>query len=752
MRLSSYIRIPASRRTQVLCAAFGILTTVAVTWLFAHEGHAPLPTKGAQVDVEKGRIVLAAPARSALDVEVAKVEIRPFSERVLSYVTLTAPWQQHAFATSQLPGRIVRMPVGPGKPVKAGEVLAEVQSPQLEALRLELVAAQTTLGLSKQTLELLKSTPGSVSGRDVEQAETKQQQDLNTLEITKSKWISLGLDAKDLEIVLKDAPSSRPLTLPVRSPIDGVIIHADLTVGRVIEPSEHLFEIVNLETVWVRIDVLEKDMHKIAVGQQVELSLAAYPSESFATTVKVHGQSLDPATHLVSFWGQLTNPLDKPAQFLPGMKGQAFVHVNDAKEAKVIPSSALIEDGLDHYVLVEEANSAKASEYQKKHVVVLRRDEKWVQIQTSEVFPGDRVVTRGAHELGSFLLPGVLRLSSQGAETIGLKVEPVQQRVIEEVLETDGQVETAPDRRSFASPQIDGTLQKIHVDRGQTVTKDQLLGEVASLEFQNTQLDLLKEHLAFQLAQTQHKALKSLDQMVSKLRILQLESELTLSRQRKETLSSRLTLLGMSKEQIADLVERRKLTKLLPVKAAAAGTLVHFDKVLGQAVKADEKLFTVHDLGKPLVEGFVSERDVRRLRLTTPRPVRIRFSSEPNKFFNGKVVRSSGIFGSDSRTVSVWIELDEAPKTNLLYRQLARLSIVVGERPARLAVPLAAVVHEGISSFVFVQKGERTFERQEVKTGQSDDLHVEILHGLELGHVVAIRGTAELQTAHASLR
>mgnify|MGYP000909101824 CR=1 FL=1 len=45
---------------RTLCAALGLLVTVAVTWLFAHEGHAPLPTKGAQVDVEKGRVVLAA--------------------------------------------------------------------------------------------------------------------------------------------------------------------------------------------------------------------------------------------------------------------------------------------------------------------------------------------------------------------------------------------------------------------------------------------------------------------------------------------------------------------------------------------------------------------------------------------------------------------------------------------------------------------------------------------------------------------
>lgn len=753
MRLGSFVGIHACHRTQVLCAAFGILTTVAVTWLFAHEGHAPLPTKGAQVDVEKGRIVLAEAARTALDVRVATVEIRAFDEKVLGYVTLMAPWQQHAYATSQLSGRILHMHARPGQPVKAGEILAEMQSPQLEMLRLENVAAHTNVELSKKTVEALKLNPASVSGQVLAEAETKLQQDVNAVEVARTKWLSLGLDQGDLETIRREKKLARPITLPVRSPLDGLVIHADLTVGRVIEPWEHLFEVVNLKKVWVRIDVLEKDLHKVAVGQNVDVTLVAYSGDPFATTVQVQSFSLDPVTHLVTFWGELENADEKAPRFLPGMKGQAFIHVDQNKQAKVIPTSALIEDGLDRYVLVEEANSAKASEYQKKSVVVVRRDESWVEIQTSDVFPGDRVVTRGAHELGSFFFPAVLRLSPQSVRTIGLKVEPVQKQVVEDVLEMDGTVETPPDRRSFASPQIEGALQKVHVDRGQSVVKGQLLGEVASLPFQNLQLDLLKEHLEFQLLEKQLQALRPLDEVVSKLRLLQVESSLAASRNRRATLWSRLNLLGMSKEQLDDdLIQRKSLTKLVPIRAPVTGTLVHFDKVVGQAVKADEKLFTVHDLDKPLIEGFVSERDLPRIRLDKPQSVRVRFSSDPGRFFTGKVLRSSGVFGMESRTVSVWVELDEYPKTPLLHKQLARLSIAVGQSEPIVSVPLSAVVHEGVSAFVFVQKSDGTFDRQEVKTGRSDDRLVEIVRGLEPGQMVAVRGTSELQTAHASLR
>ena len=736
-------------RRRLLCSGL-LLLTAAAAWVFAHEGHAPLPTKGAQVDVMKGRIVLASSARSALDVQVAEVAIRPFGEQVLAYVTLVAPWQKHAYATSKLPGKIVRMDARPGQAVKQGQLLAELHSPQLENLRLEVVAGKTNLALSQKTLEVLKQFPASVSGQAIQDAETRYQQDVNALEVAKGKWLSLGLEAQDLATILQEGKLAKPVTLPVHSPIDGVVIHADLTVGRVIEPWEHLFEIVDLEKVWVRIDVLEKDMHRVAPGQQMHLSLAAYPGETFTTTVQLEGSALDPVSHLVSYWGELLNGKDR--RFLPGMKGQAFIVVGQTKNAKVIPSSALIEDGLDHYVLVEEANSAKASEYQKKSVVVLRRQQQWIEIDSGEVFPGDRVVTRGAHELGSFFIPGVLRLSPESERTIGLKVAPVQRVVVEEVIHIDGSVEVPPDRRSYASPQIEGILQKIHVDRGQAVAQGQLLGEVASLEFQNIQLELLKEHLEYELLDKQHRALKDVDQIVSQVSLLQVESKLAASRNRAETLSNRLSILGMSKEQLRDLVARRKLTELLPIRATVAGTLVHFDKVLGQAVKADEKLFTLHNLERPWIEGYVSERDLPGIRLGESQAVRVRFPSDSEAFFTGKVIRSGGVFGVDSRTLSVWVELDTYPKSPLLHKQLARLSIRVKQPAPTPAVPVTAIVQEGISSFVFVKKSDGTFDRHEVKTGRSDDRFVEILHGLETGQIVAVRGTSELQTAHASLR
>jgi len=72
----------------------------------AHEGHAPLPTRGAEVDLQTGRIILSAQAREALDVQTSEVDLRRAEKRVPAYARLSAPWDQHAFVTTRVSGRI----------------------------------------------------------------------------------------------------------------------------------------------------------------------------------------------------------------------------------------------------------------------------------------------------------------------------------------------------------------------------------------------------------------------------------------------------------------------------------------------------------------------------------------------------------------------------------------------------------------------------------------------------------------------
>src|SRR5438876_9256450 len=65
-----------------------LLLTAAAAWLWAHEGHAPLPTKGVVVDVARGRLTVNKDARDALDVRSAAVVSQALPEKLLAYATV----------------------------------------------------------------------------------------------------------------------------------------------------------------------------------------------------------------------------------------------------------------------------------------------------------------------------------------------------------------------------------------------------------------------------------------------------------------------------------------------------------------------------------------------------------------------------------------------------------------------------------------------------------------------------------------
>jgi len=724
------------------------LLSFAVGLAIAHEGHAPLPSKGSKVDPQRGLITLSSEARTALDVQTREIGTAAPPETILAYATLETPWKQHAFAVSRLPGQIVSLRAKPGDRVEIDQVLAEVQSQELETLQLEIGIGLNEVNLAEKVLAGLKETPGTVPSRDIDAADIQLRQLRNTLDLAKLKWRALGISPEALDGVLKGIVKSAP-TLPIRSPVAGTVVHADLAVGKMVEPGEHLFEIVDLSTVWARIGVLEKDVARVAAGLPVVVQLTSYPGESFRGTVAIVGLYLDPITHLNDVWVEFRNPSGFEPRMLPGMTGQARIELPIAAGTKTVPSTALVNDGVDRFVLVEEANATGQSELRRRSVEVVRELPDSVEVRSPDLFPGDRVVTRGGHELGVFFAPDVLRLTPQSSRSIGLAVEPASLRSVDSVVEIPGSIDLPPERRSVATARLPGILASIRIDRGQKVKTGDVLAEVFSLELLKLQLDLLQEHLAAELTGQQLAQLQDAKDAIPKRRVIEAEAALSAARNRRDSLRRRLELVGLTSGQLDALVRDRAIVPTLPVRAAVAGTIVAFDRIVGQSVRADEALFEIHDLVRPWIQGFVSEQELARVKIG--QDARVRVIGNPGAVLTGKVVRSGRTFGGANRTLSIWVEFDADPPTALRQSQIARLALAVETRPAALAVPLGAIVREGTRTYIFVKTGE-LFDRREVVLGPRDDRYAEVKSGLKIGESIAVTAAEELNTAWASVR
>jgi multidrug efflux pump subunit AcrA (membrane-fusion protein) len=296
------------------------------------------------------------------------------------------------------------------------------------------------------------------------------------------------------------------------------------------------------------------------------------------------------------------------------MLGQASVRLPAAKPGLLVPAAALVRDGAERYVVVEEG----PGQYRRRYVVVERRKGDTIQVaQNAGRFPGDRVLTTGSHEVGMYFVQGVLRLSPEAVRGTGLRVESAGRRPFADVVLLQDVIDLPSERRAVVSSRLAGTLHRIAVDRDQVVRPGEVVAEVASLELQNLQLEMLRNHLQAGLLERQFRGLRSAaSKGASPPRTLcEIESALVAARQRRDSVRRKLLALGLSAEQIGSVLEGSRVVDSLPVRAPIAGTVVRFQATLGQVVKADDPLFEVHDPTGAGLRLFVAERQLAKVRV-----------------------------------------------------------------------------------------------------------------------------------------
>jgi RND family efflux transporter MFP subunit len=742
--------MPAIRPNhKVLLASMAIVLLAGMAALWAHEGHAPLPSRGATVDIATRRITLAATAREALGVTVVQAGREMPADSILAYASLTAPWDAHGFADSWLSGRITRLLARPGQIVTAGQTLAELEGLETETLYLDWKTARNNLQLAQKVQDVLQQATGAIAEGDIIAAENQTRVAANAVELIRAKWLALGLDQQGLEDSPIPGGPKKIAALPIRSPVSGTIVHTDLSTGKVVQAGEHLFEIVDTSRVWARIGILEQDINRVVPGMQVELRLTAYPGEAFNGVITMIGQALDPLTHLNDAWVEMPNPPGKAPRLLPGMRGQARILMPSARDGIVLPANALINNGVDRFVLLEVANTLSRSEYEAKSVEVLRESNSRVAIRRAGLFQGDRVVENGARELGSMLVPGTLSLTKESIATIGLRTAPASPGMINPVVELPGEVDHPPDRRGAASSPLTGVILQVHARPGQQVQPGDLLADIFSLDLISLQLDLLREHLRVELTGRQLEQIRASGNAASRRRLIETEAAHASALNARDSTSRKLQLLGLEPARLDKLLRQREVIPTLPILAPIKGQITAFNSIIGKSVRADEILFEIHDNSRPLIRALIAEGQLRQVK---PGMIaRARLISHPGLVLTGRVARSADSLDAIGQTLSAWIDLDQPLPANLRQGQMARVTLETGTSTPCLAVPVGALHREGNQLSLFIQQ-DSVFNKVPIRLGTSNDLLAGILQGLNAGDHVVISGVEELNTAWLSVR
>lgn len=229
----------------------------------------------------------------------------------------------------------------PGMHVSKNQVIARIEDPALVQLQQDYLIARTRLEYLEKEFERQKL----LNENEVNAAKVFQQ---TKADFTSQKILLKGL-AEKLRLIrinpdgLNDDNISRSVS--IYSPINGYVSKVNVNIGRYVNPSEVLFELINPADLHAALTVFEKDLSNIRPGQKVKVSFVENPSETYECEVLLVTKNVDEnRSALVHCHFE-----DQPKQLLPGMFITAQILL-DQTNVSAVPESAVVRYGESEFV------------------------------------------------------------------------------------------------------------------------------------------------------------------------------------------------------------------------------------------------------------------------------------------------------------------------------------------------------------------------------------------------------------------
>ena len=310
------------RKKVLAAAAFGVLLLLAGYWYFGGGSGAV-------------RYVTEPATRGNLTVLVtATGSVQPTNKVDIS---------------SELSGTIRKVLVDYNSPVKAGQVLAILDTDKLTATlnsaRAKLAAAQAkaaeaavTVGEKERELARNKALASTqaISARDHDQAQAAYDRAVTSLASARA---DVDVAAADVELGETNLAKAS-----ITSPINGVVLARNVDPGQTVASSLQapiLFSIAeDLKQMELRVDVDEADVGKVKAGQSATFTVDAFPNRKFPATIREVRFASETIQGVVTYKAVLD--IDNSELLLrPGMTATAEINVTEVKNALLVPNAAL---------------------------------------------------------------------------------------------------------------------------------------------------------------------------------------------------------------------------------------------------------------------------------------------------------------------------------------------------------------------------------------------------------------------------
>jgi cobalt-zinc-cadmium efflux system membrane fusion protein len=372
------------------------VVAVAGGWRFTRSDHEAAASEKPAAAPHR-RIELTAAARPKNPVAVAAAARARLAGDIELVGTVAFHDDHYAVVGPLVAGRVSRLGAGVGDTVRRGQVIAEIESAEVGQARADLLAAKARLLAAQANLrresDLADKKISSERERELAQAQwTTEQAGVRAATL---RLRAIGLSQGDVdEIERRDLGGG----VAMRAPISGTVIARKVTLGQAVERATDAFTIADTSHVWVTLDLYEKDLFRVSVGQAVELSTESRPGETFRGRVGFIVPVIDTATRTAKVRLEFPNP---DGLLQAGQLVTARILAEPTKQAPevlAIPRTAIERIDGKTIVFVETAEG-----FERRNVLTGSSGGDRIEIREG-LNAGERIAVSGAFLLKSELL------------------------------------------------------------------------------------------------------------------------------------------------------------------------------------------------------------------------------------------------------------------------------------------------------------------------------------------------------------
>jgi cobalt-zinc-cadmium efflux system membrane fusion protein len=299
-------------------------------------------------------------------------------------------------------GRIIRTYAELGDDVKKGQLLFTIESSDFIAAQSSLIGAAATLDQTTSALERAKKLYAvhGIDQNDYEAAVAALQTAEGALRAARNAVAIFGKTEAQIDHIV--AARQVETALMVKSPITGRITARNAAPGLLEQPGSQPapYSVADLSTMWMLANVPESDSPAFQLGQQVTVSVTAFPGRLFHGSVTAIGATVDPNSRRVTVRSEIKDPKH---ELRPEMFATFVIRTGDPAHAPAVPLNGVVREGdgtMSVWVVGNEHHR-----FMRRSVKIGRQRDGYDEILDG-LKPGETVAVDGAIFLSNILFGG----------------------------------------------------------------------------------------------------------------------------------------------------------------------------------------------------------------------------------------------------------------------------------------------------------------------------------------------------------